>query len=137
MEMFLLGMLCGAVLWAVIVFASECIEKEASRGFNKWATSHKGMEDISKKETDRPLTADGFDNCFVGYFQRAGGMHIALYNYEKCIHTLIEEGLSWEESIEHMEFNVTGFWVGEGTPAFLHKVSLKDFQELADGFYGE
>ena len=85
---------------------------------------------------DVPLTADGFDSCFIGYFQRAGGLHLAVYDYGLCIDLLMEEGISWEDAIEHMEFNVVGGWVGEGTPAFMHKTSIEDFRTLASEYYG-
>lgn len=84
---------------------------------------------------DVPLTADGFDSCFIGYFQRAGGIHLAVYDYDLCIDLLMSEGLSWEDSIEHMEFNVVGGWVGEGTPAFMQKIPIKDFRTLASEYY--
>ena len=84
---------------------------------------------------DVPLTADGFDGCFIGYFQRVGGLHLAVYDYELCVESLVKEGLSWEDAIEHMEFNVVGGWVGEGTPAFVHKVPIEDFRALAGEYY--
>ena len=89
---------------------------------------------MDKKE-NTPLTADGFDDCFIGYFQRVGEIHIAVYDYDKCIKSLMEEGLTWEDSIDHMEFNVTGGWVGEGTPVFVQSSSIEDFRILAGEYY--
>jgi len=85
---------------------------------------------------DVPLTADGFDSCFIGYFQRVGSIHLAVYDYGLCIDLLMKEGMSWEDATEHMEFNVVGGWVGEGTPAFMHRTPIEDFQSLAGEYYG-
>jgi len=86
--------------------------------------------------SDEPLTADGFNSCFIGYFQRVGGLHLAVYDYGLCIDLLMKDGISWEDATEHMEFNVVGAWVGEGTPVFMHRTSIEDFQSLAGEYYG-
>ena len=31
-----------------------------------------------------------------------------------------------EEAIEHMEFNVVGSWVGEGTPGFMVSCTMQE-----------
>jgi hypothetical protein len=37
------------------------------------------------------------------------------------------EGIATEEeAIEHMEFNVLGSWVGEGTPGFMVSCSMQE-----------
>jgi hypothetical protein len=63
------------------------------------------------------LTADGFDDAFVGIgiqFNRP----IAVYDYAKCISILAKE-MDYEDAVEFFEFNVIGAWVGEQTPIFL------------------
>jgi hypothetical protein len=76
------------------------------------------------------LLADGFDEALIGVVEGwwAGNIHgqVALYDYARCVEILIGEGLTEEDAVEHMSFNVTGAYVGEGTPAFaiLHRAAL-------------
>jgi len=45
------------------------------------------------------------------------------------------DGMTEEEAIEYFEFNVTGAWVGEGTPAFVYKVTSRELNNMAkEGF---
>ena len=66
------------------------------------------------------LMADGFEEAFLGVgicFNK----YVSIFDYEKCLRKLRKDGLSIEEAREYMEFNVTGAYVGERTPAFLIK----------------
>jgi hypothetical protein len=64
--------------------------------------------------------ADGFDDALIGV-GRQFSRYLAVYDYELCAQVLMEQGLSYEEAVEHLEFNVVGAWVGDGTPVFLHR----------------
>lgn len=45
---------------------------------------------------------------------------IAIYDYDKCVDVLMKrDGMSEQDAIEFMEYNVTAAWMGEATPAFL------------------
>lgn len=67
------------------------------------------------------LFADGFDDAIVGIqHATAGHMACIVYDYNKCIEILVErDGMSEESALEHMEYNVTGGYVGEQTPSFI------------------
>jgi hypothetical protein len=71
------------------------------------------------------LFADGFDDAIVGIqAMTAGHNACVVYDYDKCVEILIErDEMDMEEAIEHMEFNVTGGYVGEATPSFIHIIS--------------
>lgn len=64
------------------------------------------------------LFADGFDEALIGCVSRCGELPVALYDEDKCIEILMEEGLTVEEALDHFEYNVRGSYVGENTPAF-------------------
>ena len=64
------------------------------------------------------LLADGFDAALIGVVFRATKEPLALYNYEKCIEILMDDGLDYAEAVEWFEFNTLGAWVGDHTPAF-------------------
>jgi hypothetical protein len=68
---------------------------------------------------DGLLVMDGFDDCIIGVGQRFTD-HFVVYDLEKVIAKLMEQGMSEEEAIEFHEFNQLGAWVGPGTPVFLH-----------------
>lgn len=70
------------------------------------------------------LFADGFDDALIGIGERCGQPYLAVYDYDKCIDVIMrDEGLSEEDAIEHMSFNVAGAWMGENTPIWMSRVS--------------
>jgi hypothetical protein len=70
---------------------------------------------------DKALLAVGFENAFVGIGQQFN-QELAIYDYYKCIEILMtRDGMSRDEAIEFMEYNVIGAYVGPGTPVFLEK----------------
>jgi hypothetical protein len=42
-----------------------------------------------------------------------------VYDYTKIVSNLQKDGMSEEEAIEYVEFNIAGAWVGKGTPALI------------------
>jgi hypothetical protein len=63
---------------------------------------------------------DGFDTAIIGWGQRCGQAAIAIYSYEKMVEILINrDKMSYEDAVEYIEVNVTGGWLGEGTPIAL------------------
>ena len=83
---------------------------------------------------DPVLVMEEFSDAFMGYIWRAGKTPFAVYDNDKIVEILMERGLSHEEAIEHIDFNVNGGWVGEGTPGLLIQTTLDEFEELADDF---
>lgn len=64
------------------------------------------------------LLADGFEDALLGYVE-VFNKTVALYDRAKCIKVLMKrDGMDEDEAIEFFEFNVTGAYVGEYTPAF-------------------
>ena len=69
------------------------------------------MEDI--------LYADGFEDAVIGIGQRFN-YEVAIYSSEKCIDILMErDGMTRDEAVEYMDFNVLGSYMGEHTPVFM------------------
>lgn len=83
------------------------------------------IEEFFPLDEDKILLADGFEDAFLGVTQSMGVMPKATYNYDTCIEILMagfsddHHTMTYEEAIEYFEFNVTGAYVGEYTPAFL------------------
>jgi hypothetical protein len=71
-------------------------------------------------EDENLLLADGFEKAFLG-IGRQFGKPLAIYDKEKCLEILMEDGMDYEEAVDYFSFNVEGSYVGEQTPIFLEK----------------
>ena len=60
----------------------------------------------------------GLDDAIIGYIERAGTSSIALYDKNKVIHILMDQGYSEEEAIDSFYYNIIGASYGENTPGF-------------------
>ena len=72
-------------------------------------------------EEEECLTADGFDDALIGCTY--GANVVAVYDIDKMIEILIEEGLDSDEAAEFLDFNVVGAYVGEKTPKYMRFVT--------------
>ena len=81
----------------------------------------KTLREIFEKkfpEIEKCLTADGFDDAFIGIGEQAN-KKLAVYDKEKCLKILHDrDGMTWEEALEFFDFNVTGAYMGALTPVF-------------------
>lgn len=64
------------------------------------------------------LYADGFEGALLGIGVQFN-KRFAIYDYDKCIKILMDGGMTDDEALEWMDYNVIGAYVGESTPAFL------------------
>lgn len=76
------------------------------------------IQKICEEKRVELLLADGLDEAFIGftddYPQRA------VYDKAACVQCMIDEGMSMEDAIEHLEFNTFCAYVGEQTPLFVN-----------------
>jgi hypothetical protein len=87
------------------------------------AANERLRDSLAEIDPDMML-ADGFERAIVGVASRCAMKHVVVYDRAKCIDILVErDGLSYEEAVEHFDFNVAGSYVGERTPLFLEKLS--------------
>ena len=69
---------------------------------------------------ENALVMDGYDDCVVGILERYGMEPVVLYDKEKVIQKLMDDGCdSYEGAVEYYEYNQLGGWHGERTPGFL------------------
>jgi hypothetical protein len=64
------------------------------------------------------LTADGFDAAIIGLTESSPIR--VVYDWDACVRVLMSEGMPEQDAVEHMNFNVTGSYVGEQTPIFIY-----------------
>lgn len=81
-------------------------------------------------EENAPKFADGFDDALIGIGTQFNTL-IAVYDYNACVRILQDGGMSYEDAIDHMEYNVTGSWVGENTPVFI-RYNIDDYREVEE-----
>ena len=74
------------------------------------------MEYVGESEG---LKMDGFDDCVIGVAERCARPPLLVYDREKIADSLMKDGLTYEEAQEHIDFNIAGAWVGEGTPLII------------------
>jgi len=81
------------------------------------------MRNIDKLQEMYPelelLQADGFDDAVIGIEPLSGKV---IYDIDKMITVLISEGLSNEEAIEYLDYNVLNAYVGEQTPIYIQTI---------------
>lgn len=72
---------------------------------------------------DEILLADGFEDALLGLVEGACRAPVACYDYQKCVDILVQrDGMDEDVAAEYIDFNVTGAYVGSGTPLFLHNL---------------
>ena len=78
------------------------------------------------------LKADGFDEAILGMtYDMVVSEDRLIYSQKKCIDILVKrDGMTYEEALEYMEFNVLGAYVGQNQPLFLDDLIEFDLNEL-------
>jgi hypothetical protein len=85
------------------------------------------LEESYPDYMDKILLADGFEDAFIGIVESFGVEPKACYDWARCVDVLMTDGdfpsqtgMTYDEAVEYMDFNVTGAYVGKHTPAFIH-----------------
>ena len=65
------------------------------------------------------MKMDGFNDCIIGWCERANMDEVIAYDKWKVIEKLKKGGMSGSEAMEYFYYNQLGAWVGEGTPVFI------------------
>jgi len=66
------------------------------------------------------ITWNGFDQAYIGAGYRCGCEPVAIYNYELMCAILVKrDGMTPDDAIEYIEFNMLNAWLGENTPLIL------------------
>jgi len=76
------------------------------------------FEDLSES-LEGALLFTGYDDCIVGVAGRCGMEEVFVYGYDLLVAKLMTEGMTDEEAVEWLEYNMAGSWVGEGTPLIM------------------
>jgi hypothetical protein len=93
---------------------------------------------MGKKE-EHTLYADGFDDAILGFSHEWTDTPKVVYSKLKMIEVCEEQGMSVEEAIEYLEYNVWGAYVGDGTPIYaddLAGTKREDIEYTLDLYMG-
>ena len=82
------------------------------------------MEILAEEEC---LTADGFEDALVGCTY--GANVVAVYDINKMIEVLVEEGMEYEDAVEFLDYNVVGAYLGEKTPQYINFVTQEVYND--------
>ena len=72
------------------------------------------------------IKLDGFEDCYLGIGESYGDHPALIYDHEKIIKQLEQDGMSEEEAQEYFEYNILGSYLGEKMPIFLNRIPLDD-----------
>lgn len=64
------------------------------------------------------LFADGFDSAIIGVDIVTNRI---VYSHGLMMETLVLEGMTQEDAMEHLDFNVLFAYVGERTPIYIYE----------------
>lgn len=67
-----------------------------------------------------PLKVDGFDKAIIGEEYFSGRL---VYSVERMMKVLMKrDGMSFEEALEFIEYNIIGAYLGEMTPIYISDI---------------
>ena len=78
----------------------------------------KEINEYAAEVEEEIVIYDEFEDAIIGLADRFGMDTSVAYDYDKVIKILMED-MSYEEAVEHFDFNVIGGWVGDSTPVFI------------------
>ena len=82
---------------------------------------------------EKPLLAEGFDSAVLGLSRVSLGADVVVYSIDRCIDVLVQrDGMTEEEAIEYMNFNVLDAFMGPMTPIFVYEMDAEAINEYAD-----
>ena len=68
----------------------------------------------------------GCDAAYIGRGVRWGNEDVAVYDYQKLVQVFIEVGMTEEEAVEWIDFNIAGAYIGEGIPIIVYQHEMED-----------
>ena len=80
-------------------------------------------------DESKPLWITGADDAVIGTIERCGQTPLVVYDYEKLCAHFERDGMTEDDAVEWISFNVEGAWMGQGTPAILIRGDADDVRE--------
>ena len=64
---------------------------------------------------------DGCEDALVGWATQQHNDALAVYEYDRLVRVFRKQGMSHDDAIEWIGFNVEGLWAGPHTPLILYR----------------
>lgn len=65
------------------------------------------------------MTVDGHDEAIMGVMLRPGRPAVVVYDYERLVDKIVEDGVTRLEAEEWVDYNIVAGYVGPTTPVFV------------------
>ena len=65
---------------------------------------------------DSALLIDGADDALIGFTNHGNSPLLAVYEYDKLVDVFMNDGMTYEDAVEWVDFNIVGAWLGDQTP---------------------
>ena len=92
------------------------------RFFDTTKYDQKGIMEYLESCFPDSLLADGFDSCIIGITQGTDSGRIT-YDVDKMIEVCMEDGMTYEDAVEYLEYNTLNAYVGQYTPVYIEYLS--------------
>lgn len=80
------------------------------------ALSREQINEYLEQIGESALLIDGADAALLGFTNRINSPLLAVYDYDKLVNVFVDDGMSYEDAVEWVDFNIVGAWLGEQTP---------------------
>jgi len=79
------------------------------------------VEALLEQVDEQAVTWDGCDDAIIGVGSRCGQNTVFVYDYDRLVQVFVRDGMTEEEAVDWVDYNIVGAWVGEGTPITFYK----------------
>jgi len=95
------------------------LEKKETQ--KKGERMNKEIVEFVASHAEDAIVFDDCDSALIGYGLRIGLEPVAIYSHQLLVENFIGQGMSEEEAVEYVDYNIVGSWVGERTPIILYQ----------------
>ncbi len=93
---------------------------DPEKNYQDFDFGHKSLRGFVDEFAEGAVVFDGCDEAIVGFATRINLDPVVVYSYKLLVEVFVKQGMTEDESIEWIDFNVAGSWVGERTPVILY-----------------
>jgi len=93
---------------------------DPEKNFKDWIFQKPSTREFIDEFAEGAVVFDGCDEAIVGYASRINFEPVVVYSYNLLVQVFIKQGMTEDEAIEWVDYNVVGSWVGERTPLILY-----------------
>jgi hypothetical protein len=73
------------------------------------------------------LKADGFDDAILGI---DCNQERIIYDISVMIEILVKDGMTQEDALEYLNYNVLSAYVGDNTPIYIYTMGINEINDL-------